>query len=383
MNLSTFTFKRKRHPLNRQKPMGKSDHFSIDNFYYREITELTGAGGWSVDFKEKMSFFDVEARKILNVPEEYQPTLKEGYQFYAEEHMQMATELFFKCAQGESFTTEIKMVTYDKHVFWAKAAGKPLLDKDGEIVGIRGVFQSIQVMKDREIALEESVHIIENHNERLYDFAHIISHNLRSQVSNLLLTETLFDDSTLNGEQKELLNNFGEIGRNLDTTLKHLNKIVYAHNAAKKEKELINIQSVYNRVIGGMEQTRYKNKVVMYTDFSEVEEVMYIEAYLESIIQNLITNAIKYKHPERDPEISIFTFEEQNKKYLAIKDNGIGIDLEKHGRNLFKLYQTFHDHPDAVGLGLFLTKNEVEAMGGTIEVESRVGKGSKFTVQIA
>jgi C4-dicarboxylate-specific signal transduction histidine kinase len=109
---------------------------------------------------------------------------------------------------------------------------------------------------------------------------------------------------------------------------------------------------------------------------------MYIEAYLESILQNLITNALRYKHPDRDPEITVFTYEENGKKYLMVRDNGLGIDLEKHGKDLFKLYKTFHGNKNALGLGLFLTHNEVQAMGGDITVESKVDKGSKFIVTL-
>lgn len=362
--------------------MRDPNQFSIDTFYYKELTDLTGAGGWSIDFREKKSYFDDQARKILNVPDDYVPTLKSGYKFYAKEHMELATSLFFDCAQGESFSTRIKMVTFDGDVFWARAKGKPLKDKEGEIIGIRGVFQNIDKVKLYEEQLTQSVQLIEAHNERLFDFAHIISHNLRSQVSNLQMSAALFDDKNLNADQKELLDNFGKIGEGLDETLRHLNKIVGVHHLANKMREEIPIQDVYNRVVQGISNIIRKSRATLYTDFSEVGEIMYLEAYLESIIQNLVTNAIKYKHPDRNPEITIFTYVDDSKKYLVVKDNGQGIDLEKHGKDIFKIYKTFHDNEDALGLGLFLTRNEVEAMGGKITVESTPGKGSKFTVQL-
>jgi sensor histidine kinase regulating citrate/malate metabolism len=65
---------------------------------------------------------------------------------------------------------------------------------------------------------------------------------------------------------------------------------------------------------------------------------------------------------------------------LNVEDNGIGIDLERQGRKIFGMYKTFHHHPDARGVGLFLTKNQVEAMGGRIEVKSKVDDGSIFSV---
>ncbi|AEE19074.1 PAS domain-containing sensor histidine kinase [Dokdonia sp. 4H-3-7-5] len=382
MNLSRLSLKGKKNATVEKNAASTSDYFSMDNFYYKQISELTGAGGWSVDFKNKKSFFDEQARNILNVPKDYKPTLNTGFNFYAEEHMDKATALFFDCAQGKSFSTHVKMRTYDGEIFWAKASGRPLRDNDKEIIGIRGVFQNIHEEKLREEQLEQSFRLIQGHNSRLYDFAHIISHNLRSQVGNLQMSAALFDSSNLSADQNELLQNFTKIGKSLDVTLRHLNKIVSVHSVASKTRDKVVIQDVYNRVVAGLLQTIRENKVVMYTDFSEVEEIPYIEAYLESILQNLITNAIRYKHPDRDPEISLYTYEENGKVHLLVKDNGLGIDLKKHGEELFKIYKTFHGNDDALGLGLFLTRNEVEAMGGEINVESKVGKGSKFIVTL-
>lgn len=360
----------------------KESPFVIDNFYYEEISNLTKAGGWSVDFVNKKSYFDKQARKILKVPDSYIPTLNQSYLFYAEEHLQKATNLFFACAQGDSFSTEIKMVTYTKEIFWAKAHGKPLKDEKGEIIGIRGVFQSIDNEKKKELQIEASLDIIEGHNKRLYNFAHIVSHNLRSHVSNLQLTTALFETKNLNQDQTELFDNFSKIATNLDVTLKHLNEIVTLQTNVNKEREVINIEVVYKRVTDSIRQISLQNRVVYYTEFSEVEEFPYVSAYLESILHNLITNSIKYKHPDRDPEINIFTYQEDNKNYLVVKDNGLGMDLEKYGNQLFQMYKTFHNNEDATGLGLFLTKSQIESLGGKITVESRVGKGSKFTIQL-
>lgn len=382
MKKPTLVSNRQKFSLRKRRILETSDEISVDNFYYKEISELTEAGGWSVNFLEKKSFFDEQARNILNVPRVFIPTLKSGYRFYAKGHVEKAAMLFSQCAQGESFSTRIKMVTYDGKEFWARAKGKPLRDQAGTIIGVRGVFQNIDDSKNREEHLTQSLQIIEAHNARLYDFAHIISHNLRSQVSNLQMSATLFDKQGLTEEQKELLHNFNEIGQSLDTTLKHLNKMVGVHHTASKTRELVVVEEVYRRVVSTISQTIKESEAIVTTEFVNVPEVLYLEVYIESIIYNLLTNAIKYRHPERLPEISIFTYTKNEKNYLAVKDNGLGIDLHKYGNDIFKLYKTFHKNSDAVGLGLFLLKNEVEAMGGHITIESNVAVGSTFTVEI-
>ncbi|RMB63250.1 histidine kinase [Dokdonia sinensis] len=354
----------------------------MDNFYYEEISNLTEAGGWMVDFLNKRSFFDDQAKRILKVPEDFIPTLKNGYKFYAEEHTDKATALFFGCAQGIPFDTKIKMVTYDGSVFWARAHGKPMENEEGEIIGIRGVFQSIDEEEKIKLQLQASLDLIEKHNERLYTFSHIVSHNLRSHVSNMQLTTQLFEAKNLSQEQQELFGNFTQIAQNLDTTLKHLNEVITIQMAGDTDREFVHIEDIFNTVRTSIKQLIVQSDAEIYTDFSEVEKVQYVPAYLESILLNLLTNSIKYRKAGVRPEIRVFTFEENEKQYLVVQDNGIGIDLKSHGDKMFQLYQTFNNNDDAVGMGLFLTRNQVEALGGKISVESTLGRGTKFTIRL-
>ncbi|NND88267.1 MAG: PAS domain-containing protein, partial [Flavobacteriaceae bacterium] len=156
----------------------------FDSFYYKELAKLTGAGGWGADFITKTSFLDPQARDILNVPIDYTPSIKTALKFYAPEHRARATQVFFDCSMGTPFDTTVKMMTYDNKEFWARAMGKPVYDSEGTIVGIRGVFQDINEEKLRELNLEKSLKVIGEQNGRLMNFAHIVSHNLRSHSSN-------------------------------------------------------------------------------------------------------------------------------------------------------------------------------------------------------
>ena len=123
-----------------------------------------------------------------------------------------------------------------------------------------------------------------------------------------------------------------------------------------------------------------KTNTIITSDFSKIPTIQYHKTYLESIFLNLITNAIKYRSPERDPVIHLKTDIINDRIRLSFTDNGLGIDLGKHGHKLFGLNKTFHRHPDAKGVGLYLTKIQVETMGGHIYAESEVGKGTVFTI---
>src|SRR5690606_35811451 len=93
-----------------------------------------------------------------------------------------------------------------------------------------------------------------------------------------------------------------------------------------------------------------------------------------------ISNALKYRSSDRSPRIEIKTWEDEEDIRLSVSDNGLGMDLNAVGDKLFGLYKTFHFHEQAKGMGLYLTKMQVEAFGGTIKVESELNKGTVFTV---
>jgi signal transduction histidine kinase len=125
-----------------------------------------------------------------------------------------------------------------------------------------------------------------------------------------------------------------------------------------------------------------QSKATIQIDISEEIYIKYNKGYLESILQNILLNSIKYSHPLRDPQISISCEKQDKFLVLSISDNGLGIDLKKNKHKLFGMYKTFHGNEDALGLGLFMSKNQVEAMGGKIEVDSILDKGTTFKIYI-
>ncbi|MBP2831159.1 PAS domain-containing protein [Aquimarina sp. U1-2] len=353
-----------------------------DNFYYKETAQMTATGSWYVDFQEKKSFWDFETRRILEYPDDYLPSLKDSANYYAADSRQQAADLFFNCAMvGTPFNTEIKMVTANQRIFWVRAIGKPVYNENKEIIGIRGVFQDIDEIKKKEIRLQRSMDIITSQNSRLFNFAHIVSHNLRSHTSNLSLLVQLIEDIDNPEEKIELVNEVKQISYSLNTTIEHLNEIVAIHTNKDQERKKIRFQDSLDLVTSGIGQMIAYSKTTIKSDFTKLEEIDYIPAYLESILLNLITNAIKYKHTDRDPVIHIKTYIKDNHKYLEVIDNGKGIDMKLFKDKVFGMYKTFHYNKDAVGIGLFLTKNQVESLNGTIAVESEVDAGTKFIIE--
>jgi len=226
-----------------------------DYFYYRESAQMTKTGSWYVDFKKQKSYWDLETKRILEYPEDYIPSIKDSAQYYVEEYHQLAADCFFKCAMsGKPFDTEIKMLTANKREFWAKAMGKPVYNDNNEIIGIRGVFQDIDEVKQRENNLIKTSDIISSQNSRLFNFAHIVSHNLRSHSSNLSLITQLIDEVKDVEEKLELVKSIKDISHSLNTTIEHLNDVVTIQTQTNLNKVDICFQTTLNQVMKSIGQ---------------------------------------------------------------------------------------------------------------------------------
>lgn len=365
-----------------EKKQVAPDRTRDDYFYYRETAEMTSTGSWYVDFLKQKSHWDPETKRILEYPEDYIPSLKDSAMYYAEEHHQLAADSFFKCAMtGIAFNTEIKMLTANKRIFWARAIGKPVYNDEKEIIGMRGVFQDIDDEKLKALSLQKTSEIIASQNSRLFNFAHIVSHNLRSHTSNLSLVVELMEDVKHANDKVELMQSVKDISESLNATIEHLNDVVTIQTQTDQNKIDVDFESTLNMVIKSIRHIVLDGNARINSNFSEVKSIKYIPAYMESILLNLVTNAIKYKHEDRDAIVSIKTYIEGGKTVLEVQDNGSGIDMKKFGHKLFGMYKTFHYNSDAVGIGLFITKNQVESLNGEIFVESEVNKGTTFKIQ--
>ncbi len=217
-------------------------------------------------------------------------------------------------------------------------------------------------------------------NEKLLDFTYIISHNIRSNTSNMSMIMDLIDDTEEASEKDEYLKLLRESNNKLSETIHYLNETINIQLGSKQRKTKLNVKSAIESTLRGVNGIIKKERAAINILVPEQLEIKTIPSYFESILFNLVTNAIKYKSPHRALVIEISAKRTGGKTLITVKDNGIGIDLKRNGNKLFGMYKTFHAHPEATGLGLFMTRNHVDALGGTIEVESVPGAGSTFKV---
>jgi PAS domain S-box-containing protein len=217
-------------------------------------------------------------------------------------------------------------------------------------------------------------------NDQLHEFAQIVSHNLRSPVGNILSLLSLIDSAENEEEKREYFKLLEESGATTLTTLNELNEVLQIKQNKDIEKQDLEFATVFDHVIRMLNARIAQSDAGIITDFIEAPIIHYPNIYLESIFLNLLSNALKYAHPDRKLLIRIRSFRTEGKVTLTVSDNGLGINMNKYGHQVFKLRKTFHHHPESRGIGLFMIKNQIVSMGGDITVSSIENEGSTFTV---
>jgi PAS domain S-box-containing protein len=241
--------------------------------------------------------------------------------------------------------------------------------------------RSEETILDSKSNLEVITLRLQDQNRKLDEFAHIISHNLRAPVNNIQALINLLDDKSEIGDYRLIFEKLRNVSKNLGETMNELMDTLKAKTQPEVNLTEIRFKEVLDKVVQSLEGELIVAQASVTFDFNSAPTIRYSKPYLESIFQNLLTNAVKYKSPDRNPAIHFRSRNADGHLELEVTDNGQGIDMEKFGDKLFGLHKTFHEHTEARGVGLFLVKTQIEALGGSIRVESTVDKGTTFTIR--
>lgn len=221
---------------------------------------------------------------------------------------------------------------------------------------------------------------LQEQNRQLDEFAHIISHNLRSPIGNIKALIGLLNSQSSISEYQQIFEKLKNVAHNLSETMNELMETLKVKKETTIERSEIRFKEIFDKVVQSLEGELIQTEAQLTFDFNQSPSIYYSRPYLESIIQNLLTNALKYRSPKRKPHIVVKTQRQGSSTILSVADNGLGIDMAMFGDKLFGLHKTFHEHKDARGVGLFLIKTQIEALGGSIRAESEVDKGTTFII---
>ncbi|MEX0967200.1 MAG: PAS domain-containing sensor histidine kinase [Bacteroidia bacterium] len=292
-----------------------------------------------------------------------------------------------------------------KHV-WLQTDKVPFWNEEGEIVGVVGISTDVTKLKIYEKKLMSAQKQLREANQQLEsrvnkrteelrktnkelsrmngeldNFIYAASHDLRSPISNLeglmdILKSNVADK--LDGPEMKIIEMMTRSITKFKSTIQDLTEITRVQKDLEEMAEDVSFEQQLTDVKIDVQHMINESGAEITTDF-QVPSIHYFRKNLRSIIYNFVSNAIKYRHPDRKPDIRLSTTLEKGRVVLRISDNGLGLNPDQQSK-LFAMFKRMHNHVEGSGIGLYMVKKIVENYGGTIQVQSEENKGSTFTV---
>lgn len=344
----------------------------------KQAQSIAHLGSWKVNLIDGSSEWTDEAYRIYGIePGPHNISFDEWISYVHEDDRDYVLNEVDKANETRAESHfHYRIIRKDGEIRYLNNSSIFEFDAQNRPIYLIGTVLDETESKLSEIKLRRLLEVTEKQNKRLQNFAYIVSHNIRSHSANISGLTELMEYEKPDNLTKMLKSSADK----LSETIENLNSIITIQNEANKHFKEVNlfekIHSTLDSINGIIEDANAKIIVKMDPLFT----IQCVPSYVESIFLNIITNAIKYRQRSLPLEINIQLKLKEEFAVVSICDNGIGIDLDKHGKNIFGLYKTFHGNLDAKGLGLYITRNQIEAMHGKIEVESEVGKGTCFHI---
>jgi len=258
---------------------------------------------------------------------------------------------------------------------------KRIIEEQNQLIQRKNNELGVEVERQTHDLKQTNLELIEQ-NSRLEQFAFIISHNLRAPMARLVGLSTILDFAKDTKEASDIVHLMVKSTHDLDHVIKDLTLILGIQKMNTQILSEIQLESLLHKVLKTLEVEIKETEANIVFDFTSVNSVTSLHPYMESIFYNLLSNAIKYRHPGRSPSIRIKSKSVHGYVQLDVADNGLGIDIEKYRDNLFNLYKRFHFHVEGKGMGLYLVKTQVAALGGKVEIKSIVNEGTVFSIYL-
>jgi PAS domain S-box-containing protein len=268
---------------------------------------------------------------------------------------------------------------------WFSMDITPVYDESGQLTQFIALLQNITYRKEIEASQAKMTQDLYRQNRDLQQFAYVISHNLRGPLSNALGLASLLTKADKQAQHFD--NTLGLLDQSMtqvDTVLKDLNTVLSIRDQQDvQEPELVPLADVCQQALHDLREALHQCGGQVHLTGADELRISGNRAYLYSIFYNLLSNSIKYRSPERPLTVTIHCAREAaSGARISFADNGSGFDTYKAGSEVFQLYKRFHTNQRGRGIGLFLVKTHVEAMGGKIEVASAINAGTRFVIHL-
>ncbi|MEO5910653.1 MAG: ABC transporter substrate-binding protein [Pelobium sp.] len=344
------------------------------------ILRSANIGLWEWDLRNNQKTFSNQLYDLLNIDKDSLHIDFEPFSVIHPDDLEKVQEKFKQNINGENRQESLQFRIKNKKGEYINVLSSSKIIMENDVpIKLSGVIIDIENIKRKEKELIKISEELMMSNNELKKFAYITSHNLRGPVVNISSLFNLIDICNINGENRIFLEKIGISINKLEDTLNDLIEVVSHQQPGHKALTLIDFEKDINNILPSIENQILESGAIFTTDF-KVRTMFYSKHYFESIMINLITNAIKYRKDNTPLLVNIKTEENEDFVILKVSDNGIGIDMLKNEAKLFGLYQRFHPKKEGKGIGLFVIKSHIDSLNGKITVDSELGVGTTFTI---
>mgnify|MGYP003625278343 FL=1 len=363
------------------------EQIKVSNERYELVTRATKDVIWDWNLMDDMVYRSntfIEVFGGISVADEM---LKDGWieQVHEEDQARVHQHMMSCIEDPRANVWEDEYRFYRKNGELAYVSDRGLIirNSQGQAERMVGAMRDITTQTLLEKERDKITNDLLQRNVALEQFTYIVSHNLRGPVANILGLSGLLKSSALDEQSFQMcLTSMESTTKKLDQVIKDLDQVLQVRQQLTQTKEKISLRGLVEEIQLMIGHEQGHNDIWINIDFSKTDEVYSLKSYLHSIFHNLITNSVKYR--KRDQPLTIDIKSDQSNGYtlLTFKDNGTGIDLKTNGEKVFGLYKRFHESVEGKGIGLFMTKTQVESLGGRIHLQSEPGGGTEFTVEL-
>ncbi len=350
------------------------------NSLFEEIQNVAHMGVWRVDVQAQKAYWSDEVYHIHEVEPGTEISVNDGIHYYHDDYKDLISQVVQDGIENNrSWDVEAKLVTAKGNEKWVRAIGIPI-QENGEIKELRGLFADIDLVSKRKIELEEAIEQIKSEKERAEQFAYITSHDLQEPLRTIMsMLELLEDDLSvhLTGDLVKKFDFIKEASVRMKSLINDL--LDFSRIGANAQISKVDLHQITHEIKSDLTDLIARNDAEL-----EIVSLPVIFGYkedLKMLIRNMITNAIKFRSPDRKPNVKVFSETNEGKVILQFQDNGIGIDL-KYSDKVFKIFQRLHSREEyeGTGIGLAHCMKIAELHNGKITFDSQLGEGTTFHV---
>jgi PAS domain S-box-containing protein len=341
-----------------------------------EAQVIGGIGNWNWDLENNEISWSDPLFKIFGLhPDEFDGTYESLVRYiHPEEKEAFHDDIKRSIREKSDHDIVLRILTHSGEIKYVHQKGKAFYDDNGWAYRMAGTTQDVTqtVLANQKIALQ---------NKELQHFVHVVSHNLRSPISNILMLPQVYT----RGQQPAndaIVDQMIYMTKRLDRTIKDLNHTLELKKVNTADFRMVSLHKVMLEVKKLLADDLKKHNVQLSSDFSLASDIPCYQGYMVNILYNLILNGIRYKQFGQSPKIHVSSDKREGKRIVSVSDNGIGIALTPERRKkIFEMYGKLSGKTKGKGLGLYLVKAQVEALEGTIDVTSTPGMGTTFTME--